>query len=356
MLTPPFSAAALSEALGLALLGTTEESIQGVATLERAERGQLAFLSNPRYAPQLEATRASLVIARPAAAQAVFKRRLGPPAFLLAESPYLAYAKAAALFSPQRDLVPGCHPSAVIDPAAQVSPKAAIGPFCHVAAGAVIEAGVELGPGTSVGPDCVVGEDCVLVGRVTLVERVRLGRRVLIHPGAVLGADGFGIAADITGWIKVPQLGGVVIGDDCEIGANTTIDRGALGDTTLGIDVRLDNQIQIGHNVEIGDHTAMAGCSAVAGSAKIGRHCLIGGGVGILGHLEIADRVTVTAMSMVSHSISEAGVWSSGMPAEEAFRFRRNAARFRRLDQLARSVESMRRSKSPTLPTTESKP
>jgi UDP-3-O-[3-hydroxymyristoyl] glucosamine N-acyltransferase len=163
---------------------------------------------------------------------------------------------------------------------------------------------------------------------------------VLIHPGAVLGADGFGIAFERDHWIKVPQLGGVVVGDDCEIGANTTIDRGALGDTVLEEDVRLDNQIQIAHNVRIGAHSALAGCAAVAGSATIGRYCLIGGGAGILGHLSVADRVTVTAMSLVTHSIREAGEYSSGTPIQPNRLWRRNAARFKHLDEIARRVSA----------------
>ncbi len=179
-------------------------------------------------------------------------------------------------------------------------------------------------------------EDCELQARVTLLTRVRLGKRVRILPGAVLGAAGFGLAMDAGRWINVPQLGGVVVGDDCEIGANTTIDRGALGDTVLEEDVRLDNQIQIGHNVRIGAHTAMAGCSAVAGSARIGRHCLIGGGAGILGHLEVCDRVVVTAMSLVTHSIRTPGEYSSGTPLMDNRSWRKSAARFKQLDRIAR--------------------
>jgi len=210
-----------------------------------------------------------------------------------------------------------------------------VGARSRVAAGAVI------GPGCVVGEDCCIGAGSLLVARVTLVARVRLGARVRIHPGAVLGADGFGLAMDAGRWIKVPQLGGVVIGDDCEIGANTTIDRGAIEDTVLEEDVRLDNQIQVGHNVRIGAHTAMAGCAAVAGSAKIGRYCLIGGGVGITGHLEICDRVTVTAMSLVTQSIAQPGEYSSGMPVQDSRSWRRNGARFRQLDALARRIGAL---------------
>jgi UDP-3-O-[3-hydroxymyristoyl] glucosamine N-acyltransferase len=194
-----------------------------------------------------------------------------------------------------------------------------------------------------IGEDCEVGAGSELGARVTLVTRVRLGQRVRIHPGAVLGADGFGLAMDAGRWIKVPQLGGVVIGDDCEIGANTTIDRGALGDTVLEEDVRLDNQIQIGHNVHIGAHTSMAGCSAAAGSAKIGRYCLIGGAAGVLGHLEICDKVTITAMSLVTHSIREPGEYSSGTPLTDNRTWRKNAARFKQLDSLARRLPGVRK-------------
>jgi len=176
-----------------------------------------------------------------------------------------------------------------------------------------------------VGEDCVVGEGSELVARVTLVRRVRLGRRVRVHPGAVLGADGFGLAMDAGRWLKVPQLGGVEVGDDCEIGANTCIDRGAIDDTVLEEDVRLDNLIQVGHNVRIGAHTAMAGCVAVAGSARIGRYCLIGGGAGIVGHI-------------VTHSLAEAGEYNSGTPLQPAKQWRRNAARFKQLDAMARKM------------------
>jgi UDP-3-O-[3-hydroxymyristoyl] glucosamine N-acyltransferase len=207
-----------------------------------------------------------------------------------------------------------------------------------VGARSIVGSGSVLGPGCVIGDDCVVGDGCELIARVTLVTRVRLGHRVLIHPGAVIGADGFGLAMDSGHWIKVPQLGGVVIGDDCEIGANTTIDRGALDDTVLEEDVRLDNQIQIGHNVRIGAHTAMAGCSAAAGSARIGRYCLIGGAAGVLGHLEICDRVVVTAMSLVTSSITEPGEYSSGTPLTDNRTWRKNAARFKQLDALARRV------------------
>jgi UDP-3-O-[3-hydroxymyristoyl] glucosamine N-acyltransferase len=331
--------AELAQRFGLELRGDGEARVRGVATLVSAQPGQLAFLANPRYAAALRETRAGVVVLRAEHAASC------PVPALVAADPYLAYARIAALFERVPAAQPGVHPSAVVEPGARIAASASIGPFCTVAAGAVIEDGVVLGPHCVIGEDCVVGAQSRLVARVTLVARVKLGKRVLVHPGAVLGADGFGIANDRGHWVKVPQLGGVRVGDDCEIGANTTIDRGALEDTVLEEDVRLDNQIQIAHNVTIGAHTAMAGCSAVAGSARVGRHCLIGGGAGVLGHLEIADRVTITAMSLVTHSIRAPGDYSSGVPLQESPKWRRNAARFKQLDELARRVAALEKEK-----------
>jgi len=330
----------LAARFGLALRGDATQAISGVGTLDSAGAGQLAFLANPHYRTQLARTQAGAVVLREADAAGTDR------ACLIAPDPYVAFARIAALFDHQPAAAAGVHPSAVVAADAVVAAAASIGPFCVIGAGTIIEPGVILGPHCCIGERCHVGAQSHLVARVTLVRDVRLGKRVLVHPGAVLGADGFGLAFDADHWIKVPQLGGVRIGDDCEIGANTTIDRGALGDTVLDEDVRLDNQIQIAHNVHVGAHTAMAGCAAVAGSAKIGRHCLIGGGAGILGHLEIADRVTVTARALVTHSIHAAGEYSSGVPLQESARWRRNAARFKHLDELARRVRALEKKDS----------
>ncbi len=326
------SLAELAQRFSLELRGAGDLQISGVGTLATAGPGQLSFLANPSYRKDLASTRAAAVVLRTDDAESA------PCAVLIARDPYVAFAEIAALFESRPDYAPGIHPSAVIDSTAQVSAEASIGPHCSVGARSRIESGAVLGPGCVVGEDCVVGADSVLVARVTLVTRVRLGRRVRIHPGAVLGADGFGLAMKAGQWIKVPQLGGVEIGCDCEIGANTCIDRGAIEDTRLGVDVRIDNLVQIGHNVVIGDHTAVAGCAAIAGSAKIGRYCLIGGGVGIVGHLSICDKVTLTARSLVTSAIEQPGQYSSGVPLQESRQWRRNAARFRQLDQLARRV------------------
>ena len=334
---PVHTVAGLAERFGLALQGDGGCEIRGVATLARAGDGELGFLANPRYRAQLADSHAAAVVMRADDAEGFAGNAL------IARDPYAAFAKIAALFETRLAFSAGIHPSAVIDPAAEVSAQASIGPFVSVGARSRIAAGAVVGPGCVIGEDCEVGENCELVARVTLVRRVRLGRRVLIHPGAVLGADGFGIAMDHGHWIKVPQLGGVRVGDDCEIGANTTIDRGALDDTVLEEDVRLDNQIQVGHNVRIGAHTAMAGCAAVAGSAMIGRYCLIGGGAGVVGHIEICDRTIVTAMSLVTSSIREPGEYSSGTPLMDNRSWRKNAARFKQLDALARQVAGRNR-------------
>ncbi|QDW65756.1 UDP-3-O-(3-hydroxymyristoyl)glucosamine N-acyltransferase [Luteimonas granuli] len=340
MASTTHTAAALAERFGLALRGDGATAIDSVATLSGAGARQLSFLANPRYRGQLAGSAAGVVVVREADAEGLDRT------LLVARDPYVAFAKIAALFDPPRVASPGVHASAVVDASAEVDPAAEVGAFACIGARARVAAGAIIGPGCIVGEDCMVGAGSHLVARVTLVRRVRLGERVLVHPGAVLGADGFGLAMDGGRWIKVPQQGGVVVGDDCEIGANTTIDRGAIEDTVLEEDVRLDNQIQIGHNVRIGAHTAMAGCVAVAGSAVIGRYCLIGGAAGIVGHIRICDRVVVQAMSLVTSSIEVPGEYSSGTPLMDARSWRRSAARFRQLDALARQVQALGKEKT----------
>ncbi|MGH8076807.1 MAG: UDP-3-O-(3-hydroxymyristoyl)glucosamine N-acyltransferase [Lysobacter sp.] len=330
-----FNATELAERFGLVLQGNGAAQVRGVGTLAGAQVGQLAFLANPKYRNQLAQTQASVVVMRADDADGFAGTAL------IARDPYVAFARLSALFEPRPQRAPGIHASADIDPSASIANDTHIGAFVSIGARSRVEAGAMIGPGCVIGDDCVVGAGSELVARVTLVARVRLGQRVLVHPGAVIGADGFGLAMDAGHWLKVPQLGGVIVGDDCEIGANTTIDRGAIEDTVLEADVRLDNQIQIGHNVHIGAHTAMAGCSAVAGSARIGRYCLIGGGAGVLGHLDICDKVVVTAMSLVTHSIREPGEYSSGTPLMDNRSWRKNAARFKQLDTFVRRMAAM---------------
>jgi UDP-3-O-[3-hydroxymyristoyl] glucosamine N-acyltransferase len=340
MSTIQYSVAELAKRFSLEFKGDGERIIDGVGTLSGAGPSQLSFLSNSKYAAQLAATRAGVVVLNSDAVASC------PTAALIARDPYVTYAHIAALFEHLPATPQGIHPSAVVATGARVSATASVGPCCVIEDGAVVEDGAVLGPHCIIGSHCTVGAQSRLVARVTLVTRVTLGKRVLVHPGAVIGSDGFGLAFDHDHWVKLPQLGGVRVGDDCEIGANTTIDRGALDDTVLEEDVRLDNQIQIAHNVHVGAHTAMAGCAAVAGSAKIGRYCMIGGNAGVLGHLEVADRVTITAKSLVTHSIREAGEYSSGVPLQENRQWRRNAARFKHLDELARRVSALEKDKT----------
>jgi UDP-3-O-[3-hydroxymyristoyl] glucosamine N-acyltransferase len=326
-----FTLAELAEKFNLTTT-SNEVAISGVAALSSAKSGQLSFLSNSLYRKQLASTQAAAVVV-----SAEDAKNTHLPC-LIAKDPYAAFAKIAALFETKSTHLPGIHSTAVIEATSRIDASASIGPFAYIGANSKVLAGAIIGPHCVIGEDCVVGESSELIARVTLVKRVYIGQRVLIHPGAVLGAEGFGLAMENGHWLKVPQLGGVIIGDDCEIGANTTIDRGALGNTVLEDDVRLDNQIQIGHNVQIGAHTAMAGAVAVAGSAKIGKYCLIGGAAGIVGHIEICDKVRVNAFTLVTHSIDQPGEYSSGTPIQPSREWRKNAARFRQLDDLARKI------------------
>lgn len=339
MNTPTYTAQQLADQFGLQVKGEGSTVITGVATLANAKAGQLTFLANPRYRPQLADSHASIVVLRADDADAA------PGTSLIAKDPYNTFAKIAALFESTPLRAPGIHPSADIDPSAQVAASAHIGAFVSIGARSVIGENCIIGAGSIIGDDCVLDTGCELIARVTLVTRVKLGKRIRIHPGAVLGADGFGLAMDAGRWIKVPQLGGVRIGDDCEIGANTCVDRGALEDTVLEEDVRLDNLVQIAHNCHIGAHSAIAGCTGIAGSAKIGRYCLLGGAVGVVGHLEICDRVVITGKSVVRNSITEPGEYSSGTPLTDNRTWRKNAARFKQLDTLARRILAVSKEK-----------
>jgi UDP-3-O-[3-hydroxymyristoyl] glucosamine N-acyltransferase len=317
----------LAVRFGCRLRGDPDIGVDSVATLEGAQAGAVAFLANARYRRFLKTTRASAVIL-----EARFAEEC-PAAALLADNPYALYARIANLLHPAVTASPGVHPSAVIGAGCTIAASASIGPLV------VLESGVRVGERATIGPGCVLqagselGDDSRLVARVTVCRGVRIGRRVLMHPGVVIGADGFGFASDAGSWVKVPQIGGVSIGDDVEIGANTTIDRGAIEDTVIEEGVKLDNQIQIGHNVRIGAHTAIAGCVGISGSTTIGKRCLIGGQAGIAGHLTIADGVVVAGLTLVSRSLTRPGMYSSALPAQEVRRFRRNAARFRHLDE-----------------------
>lgn len=328
--------AELAAQIGARLEGATIPLvIEGIATLAQAQETEISFFTHRAYRAELTKTRAAAVILAPE------NQNYCKVPVLLMANPYLGYARAATLLNPLTPPPPGIHPTA------WVSPDAIIDSTAFVGAQAVIEAGVVLGAGVKIGPSCVleadvqVGAESRLVAHVTLCRGTQLGQRVIIHPGAVIGADGFGLANDQGVWVKIPQLGGVLIGDDVEIGANTTIDKGALENTIIGTGVKIDNQVQIAHNVQIGDHTAIAGCVGIAGSTKIGRYCMIAGGVGIVGHIEITDHVQLTGGSIVLQSISQAGVYSSGTPLQLNQSWHRNYHRFKSLDDIAQRLKQL---------------
>lgn len=315
--------------------GDASCEIESVGTLHSSNNKQISFLTNPSYRKMLATSNAGAVILSASDAE---ERSINA---IISNNPYAAYAKIAALLSPVEIYIEG------IDAGAFVATDSNISTTASIAAGAVIESGVILADYVRIGPGCViqknakVGKNSVLTANVTVSHDCEIGSDNLIHPGVVIGADGFGQAMDNGRWIKVPQLGRVVIGNDVEIGANTTIDRGAIEDTIIEDNVKLDNQIQVAHNVIIGAHTAIASSSAIAGSTKIGKHCRIAGMVGIVGHLEIADNVTITGKSMVTNSIKEAGVYSSGTPLEPNKLWRKNTVRFKHLDDMAKRLSKL---------------
>jgi len=302
----PFTLGEIASRLGGRLNGDSGILIRQVGSLERASAGEIAFFNSPRLKGQLSETRASAVILAPGSEKLTTLPRI------VTDNPYAYFARVSQLFNPTVTQA-GIHPSAVIAPGAKLGEGVSIG------AGCVVGEGVEIGEGSCLYPRVVLYAGCVL------------GKRVVIHAGAVIGADGFGIARDGERWVKIPQIGRVRIGDDVEIGANTTIDRGALDDTVIEEGVKLDNQVQVGHNVRIGAHSAVAGCVGIAGSARIGRHVTIGGAAMIHGHIEIVDHVHVSAGTLISRSISKPGTYTGIYPFDEHDAWRRNAARLRRL-------------------------
>ncbi|MBE0440119.1 MAG: UDP-3-O-(3-hydroxymyristoyl)glucosamine N-acyltransferase [Gammaproteobacteria bacterium] len=315
--------------------GNSQFEVDSVGTLQNATLNQITFLANPKYKKYLATTQAGAVIVEHQFADLV------PTNAIIVSDPYVAYAKIATLIYPQKSS------SAGIDATASVDKDSVIHPTASIAAHVVIEDQVSIAENVSIGPGCIIKRGCILeqgtylVANVTLCDSVKIGKRCIIHPGVVIGADGFGIANDKGKWIKIPQIGRVIIGDDVEIGANTTIDRGAIEDTIIGNGVKLDNQIQIGHNTIIGDNTVIAGCVGIAGSTTIGKNCAIGGGAGLGGHLQIVDGVQLTGMTMVTKSILTPGVYSSGIPAEPTQQWHKNVVRYRHLEQLNERVKKL---------------
>ncbi|MFZ5486148.1 MAG: UDP-3-O-(3-hydroxymyristoyl)glucosamine N-acyltransferase [Burkholderiaceae bacterium] len=313
------------DALGGVLEGGERDAlIAGIAPLDAAGPGDISFLNQPRLQPQLAASRAACVIVAPA----LRAQALARGACIVTPDPYVYFARLTQLWRQRHESAepPGIHPSAVVASSAEVHPTATVGPLC------VVERGARIGAHT------------VLSSRVTVGARCEIGARCLLHPGVVIGADGFGFAQEGGGaWVKIEQLGAVRIGDDVEIGANTCIDRGALRDTVIEDGVKLDNLIQIGHNVHIGRHVAMAGCSAVAGSATIGAHCTIGGAANVLGHLRLAEHVHISAVSLVTHSLHKPGQYTGIFPIDDNARWEKNAAALKQLHKLRERVRALER-------------
>ncbi|MFC4161550.1 UDP-3-O-(3-hydroxymyristoyl)glucosamine N-acyltransferase [Chitinimonas lacunae] len=333
---PIFRLSELVARLGGELRGA-DVAVGQVGTLERAGPEQIAFLANPKYRRQLSDCRAGAVILS-AAAVADWS---GPA--IVTSDPYLYFARVSALLNPVVRPAPGIDPSAVVAASAEVAADAYIGPLVSVGEGARIGPRVMLQPGCRIGAEVEIGADSVIHPNAVIYPDCRIGARVIIHAGAVIGADGFGLAWNGAAWEKIPQIGRVVIEDDVEIGASTTIDRGALDDTVIRQGAKLDNQIQIGHNVVVGRHTAMAGCVGVAGSTKIGDYCTFGGSAMIIGHIEIVDRVNVMAGTLVGKSIKQAGTYTGWYPMQPHRDWLANASHLRHLDTLAGRVRQLER-------------
>lgn len=309
-----------------------------VATLQNADSDQISFLSNKKYKKYLAESGAGAVIVGSDMAPFVVNHAI------VVDDPYIAYAKAASLLNPTEIKQAGIHSSAVVDSNAEIHKTAVIGANVVIGSGVNIAENVVIGAGCVLLDNVIVQDSARLTANITLCSGVKVGKRALIHPGCVIGADGFGIANDKGKWIKVPQVGSVQIGDDVEIGANTTIDRGAIEDTVIGNGCKLDNQIQIAHNVIIGENTVIAGCVGIAGSTQIGSNCVIGGAVAVSGHLSISDGVQLTGMTMVTKSISSPGVYSSGIPAEPTQQWHKNVIRYRQMDKLVERVKQLEKS------------
>lgn len=335
--------AALQPDFGGELVGDPELTISRLAPLDSADAASLSFLAHPKYAAQLASTQAAGVIVAPAQREAAVARG----AAIVADNPYLWFARLTQWWArrQRRQPVAGVHPSAVVEPGARIHATASIGPLAFIGEGAEIGAGAVVGSHAHIGAYAAIGAATRLAAHVTVTEACRIGERGIVHSGVVIGADGFGFAPEGQGdgqrWIKIEQLGAVLIGDDVELGANTCVDRGALADTVIEDGVKLDNLIQVGHNVRIGAHSAMAGCVGIAGSARIGRHCTAGGGAIILGHLELVDHVHITAHTVVTRSILKPGQYSGLFPIDDNASWEKNAATLRQLHLLRDRIRAL---------------
>lgn len=327
-----YSLREIAARLGGEVLGDGDVVVSRMASLANAGSGDLSFLSDSKYLAKLAATRASAVVVGQGARDATDLPRI------VTDNPYAYFAHVSGLFNPAATAVPGVHATAVVDPSAAIAGSASVGAHCSIGRNVRIGEQVVLGPGCVIGDDVVIGDGCVLHAGVTIYHGCELGCRCVLSSGVVIGADGFGYAEEAGRWVKIPQVGRVLLGDAVEVGANTTIDRGALDDTVIEEGVKLDNLIQIGHNCRIGAHSVIAGCVGIAGSARIGRHCRIGGAAMILGHLEIADNVTISPGSMITRSLGQADTYTALMPFQSHDKWLRTAAHIRRLEELVSRI------------------
>lgn len=327
----------LAEKLGarLELRGGVDALVSGITSLERADKTQVSFVNQDRYLPALATTQAAAVMLTEAHASQ------SPVPVLIMANPYLGFAKVATLFDPAPKAKPGVAASAVVDPTARIPASASIGARAVIGPHVVLGERTVIGPGSVVGDNAVLGDDTELKANVTIYHGVQIGKRCLFHSGAVIGSDGFGNVQEAGRWLKIPQLGTVIIDDDVEIGANTTVDRGALGNTHLHQGVKLDNLIQIAHNVEIGEHTAIAAQTGIAGSTKLGKHCMIGGAVAITGHIQLGDKIAVTAMSGISKSLDKPGIYAGSWPAKDHKVWAKRVAHVSRLDQYVKRIQAL---------------
>ncbi len=327
--------AELAQKLGIPLIGDASFVVDGVAALNLAETSSLCYVQDVAYLQAALHSRCGALIISSKHFSLVDRAKCSN--FLISEHPHLTFAKAADILHPIK-IRQGVHPTAVVHPEAIIDPSAWIGPYVVIEDRVFIGRGVQIGSHCHIGSMSHIADNTQLLPRVTVLQNVQIGARCRILSGAVIGSDGFGLVQEQGAWVHVPHLGRVVIGDDVDIGANTTVDRGTLADTLIMDGVKIDNLVQIAHNVVIGRHSAIAGCAGLAGSSIVGEHCLLAGGVGLAGHLRLADKVHITGMSMVTKSIAKPGVYSSGTPLDDNKQWRRNAARFKTLDQMARRL------------------
>jgi UDP-3-O-[3-hydroxymyristoyl] glucosamine N-acyltransferase len=332
-----FSLSDIANIIGAQLRGEGNCQIKGIAPLYRAQQGEISFITNSQFRNYLSTSQASAVIM---SAEEAKHCKINA---LIMDNPYLGFAKSAELFQPKLTIQHEIHNTVVIGEDCKINSKVSIGPYCVIGSQVEIDENTVVGAGCIIGDGVKIGKNCRLFPHATLYNNIKLGNRVWLHSGTVIGSDGFGLANDKGQWHKIPQLGSVIIGDDVEIGANTTVDRGALDDTIIENGVKLDNLIQVAHNVSIGEHTAIAACTGIAGSARIGKRCMIGGGASIVGHIEIVDDVILVGTATVEKSITVPGIYGSGTGLLPFRELKKVVVRIRQLDDIVRRLQQLER-------------